>query len=586
MSPARASTPNRQEICRTIWLLSLEILPNKPPAQPWIHAQTEAEPEPTGLSGRRGERADELMEVKKDDPDRSTNSESSDDDEGAADAQMDREIEKLMYEASDTDSDPGSKGKGSMGGEKVNSRDTRHSLYDSAAMNISMLVLTCWWLRVPATYLDFIGLINSYRIPYLDVILLLPTNMKKHLSASLRQELNPTHAPTVTALHVITRRIARRLHGIHGINIPEFNAAPVLWRAVRVFQGPLYAAETGSLEAVLYTMTKQMMERLEVPLTIYPSLAPKPSTGKSGFGGDWAPVEVTMAAVLVLVLKLVYGFQEGVGIAPDEGDPASRFPDFSSYMTALRRRKAHKQTDFDTLLSRDNGRTADTLCDEEIDKYLGVAEKGLGAWSMGDIKPMPFKQLMAIYGEIQNRDRHTTSTTNTHDTIPPEALERPSLAQDTERQSVKLPGESVINWSPNDPLGILPPDYGLLIETASVWSGVEQSTINRLVGLFEKRLQRYFPKRRRLDIPDLEVDNEYFDLDQQSQGSGSQGRLSEIIKYEDEDKEVEIKPSAHGYKLGSRNWQGRVRNKLSAGDCSKGAYKQSSPGSEGDGPES
>ncbi|KAG9104551.1 hypothetical protein FRC06_001331 [Ceratobasidium sp. 370] len=528
------------------------------------------------VTGADGEHGDEPVEVKKDDPDWSSNSENSDNDESVADAQMDREIEKLMYEASDTDSDPGSKEK-VMEGEKANNRDTRHALYDSAAMNISMLVLTCWWVRVPATYLDFIGLINSYRIPYLDVVLLLPENMKKHLSVALRQQLNPPHAPTVIALHVITRRIARRLRGVHGINIPEFNAAPVLWRAVRAFQGP----------PMLYTMAKQMMERLEVPLTIYPSLAPKPSSGKSGFGGDWAPVEVTMAAVLVLVLKLVYGFQEGIKVTPDEGDPASCFPDFSSYMNALRRGKAHNRMDFSMLLSRGNDRTADTLCGEEVDKYLGVAEKALATWSMGDARSMPFKQLMAIYGDIQNRDSHTTSTASAPNiAVPPEALERPSLAQNMEDQSIKLPGESIINWSPNDPLGMLPPDYGLLIETASVWSGVEQSTINRLVGLFEKRLQRYSPKRRRLEISDLDMDNEYLDLDQRSQHSGSEGGLSTNIKYEDEDKEIEIKTSAHGYRLGSRNWRQRVHNKLSTGNRSKGAYKQSSPDSEGGEPES
>ncbi|KAG8716256.1 hypothetical protein FRC08_009709 [Ceratobasidium sp. 394] len=342
---------------------------------------------------------DKPVRVKKDDADRSSDSESSGDDGGIADAKLDREIEKLMYEASDTESDPESRGEAPAEGEKANNRVTRHGLYDSTAMNISMLVLTCWWLRVPATYLDFISLINSYRIPYLDAVRLLPANMKKHLSVALRQELNPTHAPTVTALHVITRRIAR--------------------------------------------------------------------------------------------------------------------------------------------------------------------------------------------SDIQTHDGHTTSAANAPNVaIPPEALKRPSSAQDAEDRSIKLPGQSIINWSPNDPLGILPPDYGLLIETASVWSGVEQSTINRLVGLFERRLQRYSPKRRQLEVSDSDMDNEYIDLDQQSQRSSPQDDISENTKYEDEDEGAEIKTSANGYKLGSRNWRERVHNKLSASNRSKGAYKENSPGSEGDEPES
>ena len=46
------------------------------------------------------------------------------------------------------------------------------------------------------------------------------------------------HAPTVAGLNLITRRIARRLHANLGVDIPELNVAPILWRGVRAFQGP------------------------------------------------------------------------------------------------------------------------------------------------------------------------------------------------------------------------------------------------------------------------------------------------------------------------------------------------------------
>jgi hypothetical protein len=57
-------------------------------------------------------------------------------------------------------------------------------------------------------------------------------------------------------------------------------------------------------------MAKKLMERLQVPLTIHPSLAPGPSSGSKKFAGDWAPIEVTMSAVIVISLKLVYGFRD------------------------------------------------------------------------------------------------------------------------------------------------------------------------------------------------------------------------------------------------------------------------------------
>ena len=65
-------------------------------------------------------------------------------------------------------------------------------------------------------------------------------------------------------------------------------------------------------KATLYVMAKKLMERLEIPLTIHPSLAPRPSSGLQQQTGDWAPIEVAIACVLVVVLKLVYGFEENV----------------------------------------------------------------------------------------------------------------------------------------------------------------------------------------------------------------------------------------------------------------------------------
>lgn len=98
------------------------------------------------------------MDVEKDDLNQPSSSGESDDDDGEteAEAQIDREIEKLLRESSDTDSGTEPKQGDTSKGQKAYNRDTRYTLYDSTAMNISVLVLTCWWLRIPATYLDFI----------------------------------------------------------------------------------------------------------------------------------------------------------------------------------------------------------------------------------------------------------------------------------------------------------------------------------------------------------------------------------------------------------------------------------------------
>ncbi|CAE6422718.1 unnamed protein product [Rhizoctonia solani] len=223
-----------KDVCRTIWLLALDVLPQPPPPQPWLHTQTEDASERGGLTQEQGE----FNEAETNTAENIDEQEGLSDDEAEIEAQMNREIENLLREISETDSNPDIKKTDANQGQRAYNKNTRYTLYDSVAANISILVLTCWWLRVPVTYSDFISLINSYQLSYLAMIPLLPDNMQKHLSTALKQELTPSHAPTVAALHVITRRIARRLHLVHGVDIPELNAAPVLWRAVRAFQGP------------------------------------------------------------------------------------------------------------------------------------------------------------------------------------------------------------------------------------------------------------------------------------------------------------------------------------------------------------
>ncbi|CAE6469825.1 unnamed protein product [Rhizoctonia solani] len=286
--------------------------------------------------------------------------EGSSDDEADIEAQINLEIENLLREASETDSNPDIKKLDASEGQRAYNKKTRYTLYDSVAANISILVLTCWWLRIPIIYSDFVNLINTYQLPYLSVIPLLPDNMQKHLSTALRQELTPPHAPTVATLHVITRRIARRLHIVHGVDIPELNAAPILWRAVRAFQGP----------PMLYTMAKTLMERLKVPLTIHPALAPPPALGLKKYAGDWAPIEVTMSVVIIICLKLVYGFRDNINVVAEGDDPAACFPPFADYITSLRQGKEEHHRSFDRLLSLDSDRTADTLTEKEIDRPI------------------------------------------------------------------------------------------------------------------------------------------------------------------------------------------------------------------------
>ncbi|KAJ1311442.1 hypothetical protein OPQ81_009931 [Rhizoctonia solani] len=529
-----------KNICRTIWLLALDVLPQPPPPQPWLHAQNEDGSEREGLTQEKGNFGEEPIDTAEntDEP------EGSSDDEVDIEAQMNREIENLLREASETDSNPDIKKLDASEGQRTYNKKTRYTLYDSVAANVSILVLTCWWLRVPVVYSDFANLINSYQLPYLSVIPLLPENMQKHLSIALRQELTPPHAPTVAALHVITRRIARRLHLVHGVDIPEVNAAPILWRAVRAFRGP----------PILYTMAKLLMERLKVPLTIHPALAPAPAPGLKKYAGDWAPIEVTIASVIIICLKLVYGFQDAINVVPEGDDPAACFPPFVDYIAALRQEKEEQHRSFDRLLSLDSERTADTLTEKELDRYLDVAERALQVSHLGRLKSMPFKDLMSIYEQV-----HTETSVPTHpayvqdNSIAPESLRRLDSRHGCDETEV-LPGEILNIWSPEDPLGALPSNYALLVHTASTWSGVHSSNINHLVATLERRLERgNIEGTGSLTTGNSESDEEASDVD------ANQPEMS--------DEELESsgtnKDGLHrSYQLGSQKWRSRVHQRL------------------------
>ncbi|KAG8705210.1 hypothetical protein FRC11_009230, partial [Ceratobasidium sp. 423] len=113
-------------------------------------------------------RPGELGEVHTSTAENTDEPEGSSDDEADIEAQMNREIENLLREASETDSNSDIKKLDASEGQRAYNKKTRYTLYDSVAANISILILTCWWLKVPVTHSDFVNLINTYQLPYLS----------------------------------------------------------------------------------------------------------------------------------------------------------------------------------------------------------------------------------------------------------------------------------------------------------------------------------------------------------------------------------------------------------------------------------
>lgn len=129
------------------------------------------------------------------------------------------------------------------------------------------------------------------------------------------------HAPSTLTIHAHASRLAKRLYASYGIFIPEANAGPILWRAVKCLGGTREIFRIVSclgkqiayydFTATLYTLTKRLAHVLSLPLTLHHTLAPglaqikrrDPEIHKY----DNVPPELALVATAVIVLKMVYG---------------------------------------------------------------------------------------------------------------------------------------------------------------------------------------------------------------------------------------------------------------------------------------
>ena len=103
---------------------------------------------------------------------------------------------------------------------------------------------------------------------------------------------------------------------------PDLNAAPVLWRAVRCLCGTReliisFQMTTHSeprLSATLYTLAKKLARVLSIPLSLHRSLASSLKRSRqrdpNWHKHDDAIPEVALVAVVIVVLKMVYGLDD------------------------------------------------------------------------------------------------------------------------------------------------------------------------------------------------------------------------------------------------------------------------------------
>ncbi|KAI0347266.1 hypothetical protein BDW22DRAFT_1321340 [Trametopsis cervina] len=491
--------PEFEVVCRDVWALHLCLLPNQPPAEPYHHLveQYGGKKEPQQSSDPPQETDEDKGEVDEQDKaglsDDGSSSSSSDGEED--ELQQDEEMQRLLRENSEApsssdDEDPEQEPtqRQAPAGQKRRER----SAYDSPAANIAVLMLACWTLRIPVLYNDFIGLIESYDLPYLDPVRLLPESLATHLTKQARQALSPHFAPTPMHIHKLTSRLAKLMHRIYGIYTPECNAAPLLWRAVNHLQGT----------PTLYILTKKLSRVVSLTLTLHHSLSPTlprvnpldPEYHKY----DNAPVEVSLTAAIVVVLKLVYGLDGKKRVPKDRDDPACAMPNFKEYLELIKQMDEKDSEVEKRLFSvTEDMPSALELDDDMIDTYLDFCERALlppPSESSGKDENIVLRDFFPLQRSTPVHPSQPRE--GAEDASPPEPLPAtrlPSTSTDLH------PGQAYRIYHSSDILGSLPQDCEVIIQRVAKWTGVNENYVCGVVERLERRLARWADKVRRED---------------------------------------------------------------------------------------
>ncbi|EAU84839.1 hypothetical protein CC1G_00358 [Coprinopsis cinerea okayama7 len=384
------------------------------------------------------------------------------------------EIERLMRENSDLSSSDeeqeeeqnqdGTVEKDKRG-KRGKSRSMRlQNLYGSPANTIAVLVLACWTLRVPLAYRDLSRIIESYELPYLDPVRFLPQSMVQHLTKHRQQALSPHHAPSTLLLHSLASRLAEKLHRTYSINIPEINAAPLLWRVVRALGGT----------PTLYALSKRISSILSFPLTLRPSLTSGLAKNKAYDPGshqyDNAPPEVSMMASCVIALKMVYGLDGTERLPRDAADPACALPSRDAFFGLLRNMVEEDAKVLESVFSAESSIPIQ-WCLDVLDSYF----------------PLTPDQVSVHAPAADEERKEKTSAT----------LAAIRLQEENGGGDRLRPGEKYKIWNARDVLGTVPEDYAFVLSRAAGWVGTREEYLERVIETYEKRVFRWHEKMQR-----------------------------------------------------------------------------------------
>ncbi|KAF8165266.1 hypothetical protein B0H34DRAFT_648113 [Crassisporium funariophilum] len=481
--------PEFEVICKDLWALNLTLLPDPLPAEPYFHAQENREGgelrmDPETVKKSKSQSADDLLDRSvphfdsddKEDEVDDTEQEVNQDAQDADDA--DPELEALMQENSEiaTSSEEDGEDVPPISSKKSGKANKG---YDSPVSTIAVLVVACWTLRIPVMYRDFSRIIETYELPYLDPIKLLPPSMVLHLTKHNVQALSPHHTPSTMTVHSVASRLARKLYRTYGVYTPEANAASMLWRLTKEMGGT----------PTLYMLTKRLAGVLSLPLTLDSSLAPglQQTRAKDPLEHQYdnAPPEVSLLAALIMVLKMVYGLDGSPRGPKEKHDIACALPRVEEYMKMIERLNESDAKQTKVMFDSRNHMEVGTLSEEALDDYISFCGRilvGQGRVN-GEVALSRYFPVEAAHETVWKGED--------------EDAVREMGGSEVKAEGLR-PGEKYTIWNARDVDGRLAEEYALVVSRGSRVVGVEESYIGGVMEKWERRLVRWWELKSRM----------------------------------------------------------------------------------------
>ncbi|KAJ7228580.1 hypothetical protein GGX14DRAFT_509131 [Mycena pura] len=472
----RWALPSELEVvCKDLWALHLTLMRDQLPAEPYVAAHDSEEEtsdtnDLTTILEERENASSPDIEVLK----------APSSDEQTDDAENDAELDELLAENSASESsdsedeiDPTSLPSRSRG-----KRNGLHK-YEQSVSTLAVIVLAFWTLRVPILYRDLLRLIESYELPYLEAVRVLPPSMTVHLTKYNIQALSPPNTPSALVLHKFVSSLARRIHSSFGVMTPEVNAAPILWRAVTQCLG-------GS--PTLYRLTKRLSGILSLPLTLHHSLAPRLQRIKArdpeSHKYDNVAPELAFVATGVIVLKLVYGLDTKARLPDESEDPASDMAGIDEYLELLKRLDDTDGKTRDAEFDSKRAMAIENLSDDTVDEYLTFCEQALVMPANGK---QAAEEVLGRYFPFQAKQmkEKMAVTERLHFGLGATELQK--------GEAVLRPGEEYALCQSAE----MPDGYAAVVARAAEWVGVREEYVCAVVENYERRLWRWWQGARR-----------------------------------------------------------------------------------------